>query len=66
MVMAAAYTDGKMTGLDIVELTEVSTESEITRSFDIGSVSAGTEIQLMLLDNKYHPIPLASGKTEVQ
>ena len=66
MVMAAAYTDGKMTGLDIVELTEVSTESELTRSFDIGSVSAGTEIQLMLLDNKYHPIPLASGKTEVQ
>lgn len=66
MVMAAAYTDGKMTGLDIVELTGVSTESELTRSFDIGSVSAGTEIQLMLLDNKYHPIPLASGKTEVQ
>lgn len=66
MVMAAAYEGGKMTGLDIVELSDALTESELTKSFDIGSISAGTEIQLMLLDKEYRPIPLASGKTVVQ
>lgn len=66
IVMAAAYEDGKMIGLDIVELNAASTETKLTKSFDIGSVSAGTEIQLMLLDNIYYPVPLASGKTIVQ
>ncbi len=66
MVMAAAYEGGKMTGLDLVELSDVSTESELTKSFNIGSISAGAEIQLMLLDKENGPIPLASGKTVVQ
>ncbi|MBR5156854.1 MAG: Ig-like domain-containing protein [Clostridia bacterium] len=63
MVMAAAYEGGKMTGIDIVELANVLTESELTKSFDIGTVSSQTEIQLMLLDKEYGPLPLASGKT---
>ncbi len=61
MVMAAAYEGGKMTGIDIVELDEASTESELTKSFNIGSISDQTEIQLMLLDKVYGPVPLASG-----
>jgi len=62
-VIAAVYQDGKMIGVDIKPLSNVTT-GELTVSFDVGVLPTDVKIGIILLDLEAGPIPLASGILE--
>lgn len=65
-MLAAAYKDGSLVGVDMVVLTNEDTAQPITKTVNLGTIMQGATLDIILLDVDNGAIPLAMGTTTVQ
>lgn len=66
-MMAMLYRDNKLVGIDMVDLTNQTVTSAITKSFNLGGQpQPGDTVRLMLVDTVGSLVPFAVGSIEIQ